>query len=339
MQDGDKMNLKDAIFKLSSAKGVTGLDGALKTAAELLAPLGKVELDHAGGLFCTLGNGERRIMLDAHIDEIGFVVTALEDGFLRVAKCGGIDVRTVIGQRVTVHGKQDISGVVTSVPPHLKKESSEAPEIEQLSIDCGMNAQQLEEIVKVGDRISFDCEPVLLLGDRITGKSLDNRAGVAAVILAAEQIAAANFDCTLIISLSAQEELGLRGARTASYALDPHEAIVVDVSFGDGAGLSASECGKLGKGGMIGRSPILNRKMTDKLVSVAKEKGIPYQFEAMGGSTGTNADVVTVSRMGVPTALISIPLRNMHTCCEIIDLKDVTAVADLITAYVCGGAL
>ncbi len=339
MQDGDKMNLKDAIFQLSSAKGVSGLDGAVKVAAQLLSKLGEVVTDHAGGLYCTVGNGQRRIMLDAHIDEIGFIVTALEDGFLRVAKCGGIDLRTVVGQRVTVHGKEDISGVVTSMPPHLKKESSEAPEIEQLSIDCGMNANRLEEIVKVGDRISFDCEPVSLMGDRITGKSLDNRAGVAAVILAAEQIAAANADCTLIISLSAQEELGLRGARTAAYALDPHQAIVVDVSFGDGAGLSAAECGKLGKGGMIGRSPILNKNMTDKLVSVAKEQGIAYQFEAMGGSTGTNADVVTVSRKGVPTALISIPLRNMHTCCEVVDVKDVKAVADLITAYVCGGAL
>jgi len=333
------MTLKDTIFKLSSAKGVTGLDGALKVAAELLAPLGEVATDNAGGITCTIGNGDRKIMLDAHIDEIGFVVTALDEGFLRVAKCGGIDLRTVIGQRVTVHGKSDLSGVVASLPPHLKKESADAPKIEELAIDCGVTADTIKQLVSVGDRVSFDCEPVELLNGRITGKSLDNRVGVAAVIEAAKQVVAKNADCTLILSLSAQEELGLRGARTATYTAKPDEAIVVDVSFGDGAGLSESECGKLGKGVMIGTSPILDKSMTDQIKTVANEQNIPYQIEAMGGATGTNADVVTVTREGVPTALLSIPLRNMHTCCEVVDIKDVEAVANLITAYICGGAV
>ena len=166
------------------------------------------------------------------------IVTALEEGFLRVAKCGGIDLRTVIGQRVTVHGKSDLSGVVASLPPHLKKESTDAPKIEELAIDCGVTADILKETVCVGDRVSFDCEPTELLNGRITGKSLDNRVGVAAAIEAAKQIIAKKADCTLILSLSAQEELGLRGARTATYTTKPDQAIVVDVSFGDGAGLS-----------------------------------------------------------------------------------------------------
>lgn len=332
------MNLKDTIFALSSAKGVTGLDGALNIAANLLADLGQVTLDKAGGIICQVGTGSRKIMLDAHIDEIGFIVTALEDGFLRVAKCGGIDLRTVIGQRVTLHGKRALSGVVASMPPHLKKESSDAPKIEELTIDCGLPADKLAELVSIGDRVSFDCEPMELLNGRITGKSLDNRVGVAAIIEAARQIDTAAADCTLILSLSAQEELGLRGARTATYSTQPDMALVVDVSFGDGAGLSASECGKLGGGVMLGASPILNKAMTAKLKQTAEEKGIPYQIEAMGGTTGTNADVVTVSRQGVPTALLSIPLRNMHTCCEVVDIKDVEWVAQLITAYVNGGA-
>ncbi len=332
------MTLKEMIFKLSAAKGVAGINGASAVAVELLAPLGKAEVDSVGGVTCKVGNGPRKIMLDAHIDEIGFIVTALEGGFLRVAKCGGIDVRTVIGQRVTVHGKKDISGVITSMPPHLKAESTDAPKIDELSVDCAMSGDSLKEIVSVGDRISFDCEPVELLNGRITGKSLDNRVGVAAIIQAAQQIAAANTDCTLILSLSAQEELGLRGARTATFALKPDQAIVVDVSFGDGAGLAEKECGKLGGGVMIGASPILNKKMTDQMIALAEKEGIPYKIEAMSGSTGTNADVVTISREGVPTALLSIPLRNMHTACEVVDIKDVQWVAQLITAYICGGA-
>ncbi len=333
------MTLKEMIFALSSAKGVTGLDGALTVAEDLLSPLGEVATDNAGGITCTIGKGTRRVMLDAHIDEIGFVATAIEDGFIRVGKCGGIDARTVIGQRVTVHGKKDISGVVSSMPPHLKKESTDAPKIEELVIDCGLPVETVNDIVCTGDRISFDCEPAELLNGRITGKSLDNRVGVAAIIEAAKKIAQKNADITLILSLSAQEELGLRGARTATYALKPHEAIVVDVSFGDGAGLSDKECGKLGEGVMIGVSPILNKTMTDKMKSLAKEHNIPYQIEAMGGSTGTNADVVTINCEGVPTALLSIPLRNMHTCCEVVDIKDIESTVSLITAYICGGAV
>ena len=333
------MTLKDTIFALSSAKGVTGLDGALKVAEDLLAPLGEVATDNAGGITCVVGTGARRVMLDAHIDEIGFVVTTIEDGFVRVAKCGGIDLRTVIGQRVTVHGKKDVSGVVSSMPPHLKKESTDAPKIEELAIDCGLPAETVNELVGTGDRVSFDCQPVELLNGRITGKSLDNRVGVVAIIEAAKEIVQKNADITLILSLSAQEELGLRGARTATYALKPDEAVVVDVSFGDGAGLSDKECGKLGEGVMIGASPILNKAMTDKMINLAKDKNIPYQIEAMGGSTGTNADVVTITCDGVPTALLSIPLRNMHTCCEVVDIKDIESTVSLITAYICGGAV
>ncbi len=329
------MSLKDIIFELSSASGVNGLDGALDVARQLLKPLGETKADDMGGVCCVIGNGNRRVMLDAHIDEIGFVVTAVDGSFLRVAKCGGIDVRTVINQTVTIHGKKPVKGVFASMPPHLRADQKKAPDIDSLVIDCGLTAERLSELVRVGDRVSFDCEPCELLNGRITGKSLDNRVGVAAVIEAAKRIAKATPDCTLIVSLSSQEELGLRGARTLAYSLEPQEAIVVDVSFGDGQGMKPQECGKLSGGVMIGVSPILNRPMTDKMFAICNQNNIPHQTEAMGGSTGTNADVITISRSGVKCALLSIPLRNMHTCCELVDLKDVESVIDLMTAYVC----
>lgn len=331
------MDIEQMLFELSRAQGVSGEDGALSVAERLLKDIAPTVRDDMGGISCCFGSGSHKIMLDAHIDEIGMIVTAIEGGFLRVGKMGGIDTRTVINQRVTVHGTQPVTGVFASLPPHLKKDDKSAPELDGLAIDCGMSGERLNKLVRVGDRVSFCVEPRRLTGTKVTGKSLDNRAGVAAVIDAARRIKAARANgCTVIVSLSAQEETALRGAKISAYQFDPDEAIVVDVSFGDGAGLKNTECGKLGGGAMIGVSPVLDRSMTDRLESIAEEKGIKHQTEVMGGSTGTNADVISVSRGGVRTALISIPLRNMHTCCEVVDINDIKAVSDMITAYAGG---
>ena len=140
--------------------------------------------------------------------------------------------------------------------------------------------------------------------------------------------------------LSDGEELGLRGVRTAVFDSTPNEAVVIDVSFGDGPDISPYKCGKMGKGAMIGVSPVLNREMTDALNLIAYDNGIPYQNEVMGGNTSTNADVISVTKCGVPTALISIPLRNMHTPVETVKISDITSVCDILERYVLsGGAL
>ena len=327
------MELKELLFALSEADGVGGGGSVLRVSGDALSSVGKVEMDTMGGLICTIGNGDRRILLDAHIDEIGFIVTSIDGAFLRVAACGGIDRRTLADQEVIVHGKEDLFGVFSSLPPHLKKESEKAAKLEEMMIDCGLPEARLKELVTPGDRISFATKPADLLNNRVTGKSLDNRAGCAVIIDAARRLADRK-DVTLIVSLSSQEEIGCRGATPNAFAVDPAESIVVDVSFADGPDVSPRDCGKLGGGPMIGVSPILNRQMTDCLIAFAKEQGIPYQLEPMGGHTGTNADVISISKCGVPTALISIPQRNMHTACEVVDLEDVQHCADLIVAYV-----
>lgn len=327
------MDWKERISALAGAAGVSGLTDALDAAEKMLAPLGEITRDGMGGLFCKIGTGARRILLDAHVDEIGLLVTAVDGNFLRVAKCGGVDPRTLVNQEVIVHGKRDLFGVFASIPPHLKKESDEAPKLEDMLIDCGYEHEELEKLVTPGDRVSFAATPVPMLNGRITGKSLDNRAGVAVLIDAASRLSDRD-DVTLIVSLSAQEELGCRGAKTAAFAWDPEEAIVVDVSFGDGPDVNPRECGKVGGGVMIGVSPILNEQATQRLIQFAEEGGIPYQLEVMGGATGTNADPISVNRNGVPTVLLSIPLRNMHTACEVIDSADLQATSDLIVAYI-----
>ena len=144
----------------------------------------------------------------------------------------------------------------------------------------------------------------------------------------------------LVLCLSEQEELGTRGAKSATFSIFPDEAVAIDVSFGDAPDVAPTKCGKLGGGAMIGISPILNRKISDKLSDIAKENDIPYQFEVMGGTTGTDADVITITKSGVPCGLLSIPLRNMHTPAEVVDTKDIASVCDILEKYLlCGGAL
>ncbi len=333
------MDISNLLCSLSNADGVSGVKAKLDVAEQQLKSLGKVERDNMGGLVCYIGNGNRKIMLDAHIDEIGFIVTAIDGDYLRVEKCGGIDTRTVIGQEVTVYGKAQIKGVFASLPPHLKKETDKAPEVDELVLDCGYKHERLKELVSAGDMVCLSTECTEMANSRLTGKSLDNSAGVAAVIAAASKAAEKMSDTTLVVSLSAQEELGLRGARTSTYAVEPSEAIVVDVSFGDGPDVPEKSCGKLGKGAMIALSPILDRRISDKLIDICEKNGINYQLEVSGGVTGTNADVISVSQNGVPTAVVSIPLRNMHTACEVVDIKDVESTASLLAEYVIQGGI
>lgn len=332
------IDTKKLLFDLSNASGVTGLDGAVSVAEGALTDLGlATERDQMGGLTAVIKGGKKRIMLDAHIDEVGMIVTAIDGDFLRVAAVGGLDERLMVAQEVTVHGQKDIFGVFTSQPPHVKGESSDAVKLADIAIDTGYSHDELCRLVQLGDRVSFRTSAAEMLDGRFCGKSLDNRAGCAAVIAAAESILQAAEHPTVIISLSAQEELGLRGARTTAFAVSPDEAVVVDVSFGDMEGLKPTECGKLGHGPMIGISPSLHRGVTDALINAAKCGGIAYQHEVMGGATSTNADVIGISGSGVRCGLISIPLRNMHTPVEVIDIDDVTAAGRLLTQYVLSG--
>ena len=331
------MDLFNTLSSLCNSAGLPGQQEILDVAESYLKEMGETTRDVNGSLVCTVGNGSHRVMLDAHIDEIGFLVTCIDGDFIRVAACGGIDRRTVIEQEVVVYGKEALFGVFAGLPPHLKKDEKKAPAVDDLLIDCGLQHDKLVELVSPGDRVGFRSPLVKMANDCVTSKSLDNRAGVAAIIMAASLVDTKAADCTLILSLSAQEELGCRGARTVAFAQEVDEAIVVDVSFGNGPDVSERECGKIGEGAMIGVSPVLNSVATNKLISLAKEKDIPYQLEVTGRSTGTNADVISITKSGIRTSLVSIPLRNMHTSCEVVSLKDIDSCARLIAEYVMNG--
>ena len=341
------MNLQDTLTALSQAIGVSGAEeGAVAVAAAWLQPFcDRIDRDHNGNLIGWLDGPEDLplILLDAHLDEIGLIVTSItEGGFLKFAGCGGVDVRTLPASFVTVHTETGpLPGMISTLPPHLKeREGDKFPKLTDLAIDIGMPREEAERKVRPGDFISFDIAPGLLQNGRITGKSLDNRASVACLLWVAERLHAAKpLPCRVAILLSAQEEIRLRGATTAAYRIHPDRALVVDVSFAAAHGVPEEKCGTLGKGPMIGYSPVLNRELFRTLSSLAEKEDIPHQFEIMGGTTGTNADALSLSREGVPTALLSIPERNMHTPVEVVELGDIEATARLICAWILGGDL
>jgi len=330
------MNLKKLIFKLSEADGMGGVKDALKVAEQYLSRYATVEIMGEGTLIGVIkGKSNHTIMLDAHIDEVGMMVTSVDErGFVKVSAAGGIDSRILAAMPVHIHSVPPVIGAFCSTPPHLRKDDDDVCKITEMYIDTGLGEKGID-IVSVGDRVTFLQSPKELMCGRITGKSLDDRAGVAALIEVAHQI---NDNCVppcnVAILLSDQEELGCRGAKVSAFSVDPDEAIAVDVSFGDMPDIPSNKTGKLDGGAMLGISPVLSQEISDKLARLATEKKIPFQYEVMGGHTSTNADVISVAKCGVPCGLLSIPLRNMHTPVEVISIADVQSVANIITAYI-----
>lgn len=332
------MDLMKLLQQLTAAYGVSGCEGNIaQTAKVLLAPYcDTVEVSH-GNVIGTIGvrtPAKPHVLLDAHMDQVGFYVTAITDeGFIRVGNVGGLDRRLLPDQRVILHGCTEIPGVVCCVPPHLQNGKEQVVSIEELAIDTGLSKETLEARIQPGDSVSFDMPLQTLLNDTVTGASLDDRCGMAAILYALEQVKGKELPCTISVLFSTQEEVGERGAMIGAFAIDPDIAIAVDVTFALGHGDDPKKCGKLGKGPMIGISPSLSRTLSKTLIYTARQNAIAWQPEVMPGMTGTNADRFSVTRCGVAAATVSIPLRYMHTPSELIAIADVEATGRLLAAY------
>ena len=330
------MDIKEILFKLSDAVSIGNITEASKIAAQELSKYAKTSQNGINVTGKMEGSTDYTLMLEAHIDEVGFVVTDVDDsGFVTVKNCGGIDLRMLPSRTVRIHGKEDVVGVFCATPPHLGG-PKEYDDISALKIDT-LLGEKAKEIISVCDFVTFIQKAATLQGDRITGKSLDNRAGVACLLELASRLYGKTLPFNVVFAFTDAEELGCRGAKTAAFSISPDEAIVLDVSFADAPDVPSNDCGKLSGGAMVGMSPILDKAISKKLVSVAKENNMPYQTEVMGGRTGTNGDVISISKSGVKTGLVSIPLRNMHTDVEIIDIKDIENVCDLLLKYILKG--
>ncbi len=328
------------LFALSDADAAGNIREASDLAYDMLKEYTSAEkCDNLTVIGFLKGESDYTLMLDAHIDQIAMTVTNIDDnGFLTVAKAGGIDIRALPSRRVTVHGREKVTAVFCATPPHLARKGVKYTDISEIKLDTALG-ERAKDIISVGDLVTFSAKPQMLKGSRVTGRSFDDRAAVACLIETAKRLSGKKLPFNVAFVLSDGEELGLRGTRTAAFKINPDEAVAVDVSFGDGIGIADTDCKKLGKGGMIGISPALDRGISNKLISIAKEKNIPYQTEVMGASTGTDADMIAVTREGVRACTLSIPLRNMHTEVEILDIKDLEAVCELLCEYILAGGV
>lgn len=339
----DNENIVTWLRALCEAPGVSGLEECAAKEAEALLkkyiPEAKADVfGNVTGMKKSAKENAKTFLLDAHIDEIGMIVTAIDGkGFLRVSNCGGVDRRLLAAQAVTVHGKEPLWGIVGTKPPHLMSadEAKKVGKMEEMFIDIGMNKEEAEKLVSLGDRITMNSPITTLHGGLVCGKALDDRAGVAAILYALELLKDEDAGINVAVQFTGKEETGGQGAMIGAYAADADYAAAVDVSFAKTPDADAHKCGVLKKGAMIGYSPVLDKKMSDALVRLAKEQNIPYQLEVMGGrSTGTNADEIFTARAGVRTALLSIPERYMHTPVEVVAIEDIKAAGALLAAVI-----
>lgn len=325
----------ELLKELTQTVGVSGCEeNIVALLREKLSSYGDVTVDSMNNVFCTFGEGYH-FLLDAHLDEIGLIVTDItDDGFIKFSNCGGIDARPLPAMEVSVWGREEVKGIISTLPPHLQSASDEKkiPKLSELAIDTGLTKDKLEKLVSLGDRITFKRNFTPLLNGLVSASCLDDRSGVAAILMCLDELK--NMGCKVTVMFSSQEEVGTRGAKIGSYAKSVDEAISVDVSFALTPGCDKSECGELSKSAMIGFSPILDKEISRNLVDAAEKNNIPYQCEIMSGRTGTNADVISISEKGIKTALISIPEKYMHQRVEVVDTADVESVSRLICAYI-----
>ena len=288
-------------------------------------------------------NATMRIMLAGHMDELGFIVHHMDDeGLLHFQVIGGHDSAIPVGQRVWIHGKQRIPGVIGRTAIHLQDdaERKRKPEFKDLWIDIGASSRaQAEEMVSLGDVATFQYEFQPLMGDRATARGFDNKMGsfvVAEALRLLKQDGGLHPDVGVYAVATVQEEIGLRGARTASFGIAPQTGLAVDVNHAiDYPGVSKSRYGQLavGKGPSVSRGPNTNHVTFRLITEAAREDAIPYQISVNPGGTGTDANVMALNRDGMATGLLGVPLRYMHTPVEMLSLKDVEDCARLMAGY------
>ena len=330
------MDIKKTLFALLAAPGMTGAeDCAADVAERLLREFMPTRRDTLGSVIGEQEGEGDGILLDAHLDQIGLFVTAVTDeGFVKVSKCGGADIRTLACQSVVIHGREPVHGVVVSTPPHLKKSGNDVPKWEDIAIDTGFSGEKAKSLIAPGDRVQMLGAPRELLGTRVSAAALDDRAGIAVILRALDILREKGVRKKLTVVFSVQEEITGGGAIGAAFQSDDATAVAVDVSFGSAPGISETQTKPLSGGVMIGVSPTLTRSVTEQLVKLAQENSVPYNLEPMGGKTGTNAEDYAFSKCGRRAGLLSVPIRNMHTCVEVCDLDDIEAAARLLALFV-----
>ncbi|MCL2002392.1 MAG: M20/M25/M40 family metallo-hydrolase [Oscillospiraceae bacterium] len=329
------MDIKETLFSLSRAPGPMGFESAAaQKAAELLRPLAdEVGADRLGNVTAWIrskkAGAKPVVLLDAHLDEVGVMVTGEKDGFLSFRTLGGVDPRILPACPFVLLTDPVTPAVVACLPPHVLKdgESDKAHKTEDLYLDAGGVS------VPVGTPGVFAAQP-FAMGSLAVGKAFDNRASFTAILRALEQLDRETLNADVVVCGSALEEFGGKGALTAGYGVRPDIAVVIDVTHASTPDAPALGTVKLGGGVCINRGPDCNRALTQQLIEIAKAKDIPHQIEVSCGMSGTNATEYQTVREGVCTAVLSIPLRYMHTPSETLNTEDIEACARLLKEWV-----
>lgn len=336
------MSTPDLLDKLLRAGAPSGYEGPAAQIWRDAASFAEVSVDGIGSTIARVGEASPLLAVVGHIDEIGLIVTHIDEkGFLWFAPVGGWDPQILVGQRVEVRGRNGlVPGVAGRKPIHLldPEQRKKVVELKTMHIDIGAaEREEAEELVRVGDPVVIQAEPMAVAGDRLVSRAMDNRLGAYVALESLRRCAEGDGPGGSFAAVAAvQEEIGLFGARTAAFQIRPDIAVAVDVTHAtDAPGVDEKEIGShsFGSGPAIGRGSTLSPKVFELLLETAEAEGIPHSISASGRGTSTDADVLQISRAGIPTGLVSIPLRYMHSPVEMVDLADVEATVELLAAF------
>ena len=310
---------------------------ALNEFKELCSPyFDKIEKDAVGNIimFKSCGKeGAKKLLIDAHLDTIGLMVSGhnTDCGTVSVVSLGGFDARTLPSSEVIIYGSEVVYGVIGSTPPHLSKGNS-IPEISSIMIDVGVKGDELCELVPIGSFVFGKGDFCEINNGYVLSSGLDDRACLCSAILAVANAPFLEYDVYVVASAS--EEIGRSAIRTAVFNIEPDYVISTDVGFGTEPDLDKRYCIDCKSGPAVDISALTNRDFSRAIIALAKEKGIPCQVVVEPMGTGTNNDIISVTGKGCINALLSLPLKAMHTSCESVNLADVKHLADLLTAVI-----
>ncbi len=335
--------------RLSNAQGISGHEDSVReiTREAIEGFTDEIRVDNMGNLIAVRNGGKPSVMIAAHMDEIGLVVKHIDEkGFINFVKFGGWFDQTLLNNRVVIHSPHgNFYGVIGSKAPHVMSSEDKKKVVEAKNMFIDIGATSRKEVEKLGIRpgtpVTLDREFRELQGSRVTGKAMDNRAGV---VMMVEALRRTKTDATVYAVGTVQEEVGLKGARTSAFGLNPDVAVVSETAIpGDHPGMKEKDSSvKLGKGPVLtvtdasGRGLIAPPSIMRWLENIAKERGIPYQLDVSSGGT-TDATAIHLTRAGIPCGVISVPTRYMHSGVEVIDTNDLEKGAELM-AYALDGA-
>ncbi len=337
------MEAVELLERLSTEWGISGYENRVaafweKTITTVVDEVRRDRLGNAIALKKGAGEEPRpKVMVAAHLDEIGLMVTKVDKGgFLRFTTVGGFDPRVLLAKEVTVLGKKPLPGVIGAKPPHLLSagERKEVVKVEKMFIDIGYGETRARELVSVGDPVVLKRRFERLQGKTVAGGPFDDRAGLVVLYETARELERVRHEADVYFVGTVQEEVGVRGSVVSTYGIEPDIGIAVDVGFGDMPGTSEEDTIELGKGPAVALGPNIHPNLHRDLVEVAKSRHIPYQLEIAPGPTGTDARAIQISRTGIATALVSIPLRYMHTTVETLVTSDLVNTAYLLASFI-----